>query len=115
MVPLDIMGQGRVQYLMVQMVKTDAYDKWFGSLKSQDTRDRIRYRLRLVSRGNFGDHKSVGDGVYELRCTFGGGIRIYYAYNGKEVILLLAGGNKGTQNRDIANAKAMLQTIRKGI
>lgn len=90
---------------MVQIYKTEEYIKWFDSIKSPDTRARIRRRLKNVTLGNFGDHKSVGEGVCELRCDFAGGVRIYYIYDGQKVVLLLAGGDKSTQKRDIARAK----------
>ncbi|MDH3605173.1 MAG: type II toxin-antitoxin system RelE/ParE family toxin, partial [Candidatus Tectomicrobia bacterium] len=62
-------------------------------------------RLRRVRLGNLGDHRSVGEGVFELRLDFGPGYRIYFARIGNEVILLLSGGDKSTQTRDIAQAK----------
>lgn len=96
----------------MQITKTGVYDKWFDAIRSRETRVRIIDRLDDVCLGNFGDHKSVGGGVWELRCNFAGGIRIYYTYNGQEVLLLLAGGDKSTQKRDIARAKAMLKNMR---
>lgn len=92
---------------MMNIVTTDVYDEWFKAIKEQRVLAGIEHRLKQVCKGNFGDHKSVGDGVYELRFRIGGGIRIYYTICGNELILLLAGGNKGTQKRDIARAKAI--------
>lgn len=62
-------------------------------------------RIRRVASGNFGDHKAVGEGVYELRLFFGSGYRIYYALAGTRIVLLLAGGDKKGQSRDIEKAK----------
>lgn len=79
--------------------------EWLESIKDRATRARIRGRLRRIEIGNFGDHRSVGGGVFELRLHFGPGYRIYYGQVGDEIILLLAGGAKSTQQRDIRQAK----------
>lgn len=68
---------------------------------------RIRSRLRRVEKDNFGDYRSVGDGVAELRFSFGNGIRLYYAKDGQRMVILLYGGDKGTQARDIQKAKTL--------
>lgn len=80
------------------------FDEWFETLDSQ-TQARIDVRLDRVSLGNFGDYKSVGEGVYELRFTFGPGFRLYYGLVEKRIVLLLIGGSKKTQNRDIKAAQ----------
>ena len=72
---------------------------------------RIDDRIRRVSDGNFGDTKSVGDGVQELRLPFGPGFRIYYVWRGPVLIILLHGGDKGSQARDVAKAKALAKEI----
>ena len=82
------------------------FDEWFQTLDAT-TQARIDVRLDRVSLGNFGDHKSVGDGVYELRFTFGPGFRVYYGIAKKKVVLLLIGGSKKAQNRDIRTAKVL--------
>ena len=79
--------------------------EWFTSLPDEPTRARIRARLARVRLGNYGDHKSIGDGVYELRLCFGPGYRIYYAETGRIIVLLLCGGDKSTQKSDIQKAK----------
>jgi putative addiction module killer protein len=85
---------------------TCPFDNWFLAL---DTRDRMRVSTRLdrVSAGNFGDHKFIGEGLYELRFFFGPGYRIYYAIAEKQVILLLIGGDKKKQSRDIQRAQQL--------
>lgn len=79
------------------------FEKWFESLDPQ-FQVRIDTRLDRVKLGNFGDRKSVGDGVFELRFTFGPGFRIYYGIAGKHIVLLLFGGSKKNQDKDIKTA-----------
>jgi putative addiction module killer protein len=83
------------------------FDEWFNTLDSA-TQARIDVRLDRVTLGNFGDHHSVGSGVYELRFFFGPGYRIYYGIIATKVVLLLAGGSKKRQNRDIRTAQRFL-------
>ena len=80
------------------------FDDWLYGLKDKVTQARIATRLNRVALGNLGDAKSVGDGVSELRLTFGSGYRIYYALDGDKIVLLLCGGDKGSQNKDIQSA-----------
>jgi putative addiction module killer protein len=79
--------------------------EWLERLKDKKAKARIDLRLRSVELGNLGDTKSVGDGVCELRIHAGPGYRLYYGVRNKEVILLLCGGSKGSQRKDIAKAK----------
>lgn len=72
---------------------------------------RIIDRLKRASNGNFGDHKSVQDGVFEMRIDYGPGYRVYYFRRGKELVILLCGGDKGTQKADIAEAKRLKAAI----
>lgn len=85
------------------------FTKWYDGLKDQASQLRIRKRLRQITLGNFGDSKSVGAGVYELRFFFGKGYRVYYAKDRDVVVLLLCGGDKSSQPKDIENAKAYWQ------
>lgn len=89
------------------------FDDWLGGFKDKVTLARIAARLNRVALGNFGDVKSVGAGVSELRLAFGKGYRVYFAQEGDKIILLLCGGDKGTQDRDIREAKAYLQDYRR--
>jgi putative addiction module killer protein len=81
------------------------FQEWIDFLKDQDGRARILVRLERFRLGNVGDWKSVGEGVLELRIDWGPGYRVYFAQDGKEIVLLLCGGEKGTQVRDIKDAK----------
>ncbi|PNW60313.1 UNVERIFIED_CONTAM: addiction module killer protein [Euhalothece sp. KZN 001] len=83
------------------------FEKWYNSIKDKSIRRRILVRIKKLELGNFGDWKNLGKGVYELRMTFGAGYRVYFARQGKEVIIILGGGDKSSQLQDIANAKAL--------
>jgi len=87
--------------------QTDTYKRWFLKLRNSRARARINIRIRRVALGNFGDFKSVGSGVSELKIDYGPGYRIYFTLVGKEVIVLLAGGDKSTQQNDIRKAKEL--------
>ena len=82
------------------------FNKWLRGLRDLKGRARVRTRLDRVKLGNLGDHASVGDGVFELRLFYGPGYRVYYGLPGATVMLLLCGGTKGTQQRDIRIAKS---------
>ncbi len=80
--------------------------EWLSNIKDNVTRSRIRSRLRRIEEtGNLGDHRSVGKGAYEFRLQFGAGYRIYFGKIADDTILLLRGGDKGSQNRDLVRAK----------
>lgn len=98
---------------MIEVIEGRRYLEWYKTL-DYATKGRIISRLERVADGNFGDHKLVGDGVWELRCTFAGGIRIYYTFDGETVVLLLAGGNKSTQRGDIKLAKQIAKEASDG-
>lgn len=80
--------------------------EWLRGLRDTRARAQIAVRLRRVSAGNFGDCKSVGEGVSELRIDIGSGYRVYYGKHGQTLVILLCGGDKGSQQTDIAHAKA---------
>jgi putative addiction module killer protein len=96
---------------MYEIRETDAYRKWFESLRDLNAQLRIAARIRRVSLGNLGDTKSVGEGVFELRITYGPGYRIYFVRHGDTVIVLLAGGDKSTQKQDIERAKELARGL----
>jgi putative addiction module killer protein len=89
------------------------FQDWFDALKDAAAETRIAARLERILAGNFGDAKSVGDGVFELRVDHGPGYRIYYAVVGRDVILLLCGGDKRRQSTDIAAAIGFLKDYKR--
>lgn len=96
---------------MLQVRRTAQFIDWLVNLRDVAARARIAKRIDRVATGNFGDTKSVGDGVSELRFTFGPGYRVYYTRQGDVVVILLCGGDKGSQARDIEQAKALARAI----
>jgi putative addiction module killer protein len=97
---------------MISLLTTHYFDKWLISLKDREARRIIRYRLdRIETTGNFGDAKSVGEGIFEIRIDFGAGYRIYYKKSGNTVVILLCGGIKSTQSDDIKKAKEIAKGI----
>ena len=93
--------------------KTDRFLNWIDNLKDQRGRARILSRIKAAESGNFGDCGPVGDGVSEMRIHFGPGYRVYYGQEGINVYLLIAGGDKGSQDRDIKSARAMWNELKK--
>lgn len=91
----------------MQVLKLETFDSWLRSLRDIEGRARILVRLKRVAEGNFGDVKSVGEGVSELRFDFGPGYRVYFAAPNELSIVLLCGGDKDSQERDIARAKRL--------
>jgi putative addiction module killer protein len=92
---------------MIEVRQTDVFRTWLASLRDVVGKAVIARRLSRIESGNLGDAKSVGSGVSELRIDFGPGYRVYYTKRGKTVVLLLIGGDKDSQTRDIAKAKAL--------
>ena len=97
---------------MIQIQQTETYAKWFAGVRDRVTRARIDIRIRRLSLGNAGDAKPVGEGVLELRVDHGPGYRVYFIQRGEVVIVLLAGGDKSTQDKDIRNAKALANDLK---
>lgn len=95
---------------MIEVVQTDEFAKWLKRLKDAAARARILVRIqRLSLTENFGDAKPIGDGMFEMRIDYGPGYRLYYALRGNELVLLLIGGDKSSQQRDITRAKKLNQ------
>jgi putative addiction module killer protein len=95
--------------------QTVEFRTWLSGLRDRAARVRIDDRLKRLAGGNAGDTKPVGDGVQELRLHFGAGYRIYYMWQGKVLVILLNGGDKGTQSRDIAKARRLAREAQDGI
>ena len=89
---------------MMEVRKTDVYVKWLDGLRDVRVRARVLVRVERLVAGNPGDAEPVGEGVSELRINYGPGYRVYYKQQGCELVILLAGGNKSSQSRDIKTA-----------
>lgn len=89
---------------MIEIVQTETFQRWLSRLGDAIARARIEARLRRASMGNFGDWKSVGGGVAEMRIDHGPGYRVYFMRRGERLVIILAGGTKRTQTSDIAKA-----------
>ncbi len=96
---------------MFRLVRTDEFMDWLENLRDLSAYDRISARLARITLGNFGDVKQVGNGVSELKFDFGPGYRIYFQLRGAVVILLLCGGDKSSQAKDIKRAARLAADI----
>jgi putative addiction module killer protein len=94
-----------------QLTETEEFHRWLGSLADRRAMARIADRLRRASNGNFGDVKPAGSGVSEMRIDYGPGYRVYFFRRAKELVILLCGGDKKTQDADIAKAKRLKDEI----
>ncbi len=89
---------------MIEIIQSERFSNWLYKLRDKNARDRILVRLLRAEDGNLGDVKSIGSGVYEMRIHYGNGYRLYFTQRGRELIIMLAGGDKSTQQKDIAMA-----------
>jgi putative addiction module killer protein len=96
---------------MIEVRQTEEYSEWFANLRDKQARARINVRIRRLSLGNPGDVKPVGEGVSELRIDYGPGYRVYFLQRGREVVILLAGGDKRTQQKDIEIALELARNL----
>lgn len=95
----------------IEIRQTEHYVRWFAALRDRTARARIDIRIRRMSLGNLGDVKAVGAGVSELRIDYGPGYRIYFVQRGTQLVVLLAGADKGSQSRDIAMAHELAKML----
>jgi putative addiction module killer protein len=95
------------------LLRSSDFDAWLLDLTDQKAKARILARLASAEFGNFGDCEAVGDGVWEMRIHVGAGYRVYYTRTGATVYVLLAGGVKATQTKDISKAKKMARKLKK--
>ena len=96
---------------MIEIRETETYSQWFSNLRDRQAKARIDIRVRRLSMGNPGDVKPVGKGVSELRIDYGQGYRVYFIQRGETLIILLAAGDKQTQERDIKTALNLAQDL----
>jgi len=96
---------------MIEVRQSVIFSKWLDGLRDRTARIRIATRIRRLELGNPGDVKAVGEGVSEMRITYGPGYRVYFVQNGDTVVVLLCGGDKSTQSRDIAQAKQLAKEL----
>ena len=97
---------------MYKVKKTSYFEKWMNSLKDLRGKIAIARRIERMCHGNFGDVKSVGDNVSELRIKVGPGYRVYFTKLEEKLIVLLVGGDKSTQSKDISKAKTLLEELK---
>ncbi len=98
---------------MIEIRKTNVFVEWLDSLGDIRARARVLVRIERLAAGNPGDVKPVSEGVSELRIDYGPGYRVYFKKRGRELVILLAGGDKSTQTRDIKKALRLAQTFRR--
>jgi putative addiction module killer protein len=96
---------------VIEVRQTEIFARWFARLRDSRARMRIQARVRRLSVGNPGDVRPVGEGVSELRIDYGPGYRVYYARRRDAYIVLLAGGDKRTQDRDIETARTLASEL----
>ena len=97
--------------MMIEIRQTETFADWLGDLRDQQAKARIQTRIRRLSLGNPGDVKPVGEGVSEMRIDYGPGYRVYFVRRGELLIVLLAGGDKSTQDRDISTALELARNL----
>ena len=101
----------RYNRIMIEVRQTGVYALWFRQLRDRQARARINARIRRLSLGNPGNVRGVGEGVSELRIDYGPGYRVYFVQRGQSLALLLAGGDKSTQEQDIEKARNLAREL----
>lgn len=96
---------------IIEVRKTEVYVKWLDGLRDIRARARVLARIERLASGNPGDAEPVGEGVSELRINYGPGYRVYYKRQGRELVILLAGGDKSSQSRDIKTALRLARNL----
>jgi len=96
---------------MIQIRKTETFAQWLDGLRDVRARARVQVRIERLAAGNAGDVEPVGEGVSELRIDYGPGYRVYFKKHGREVVILLAGGDKRTQSADIKTALRLAHNL----
>ena len=98
-------------HFMIEIRKTEVFSQWLDDLRDIKARARVQARIERLASGNPGDVEPVGEGVSELRINYGPGYRVYFKKRGRELIILLAGGDKSTQAKDIKTALRLAHNL----
>ena len=98
--------------MVIEIQRTEVFERWLRRLRDRHGRRRITDRIQRLSSGNYGDVRPVGGGVSELRIHYGPGYRVYFTQRGEFVVVLLAGGDKDSQRRDIRTAQDLARELR---
>lgn len=98
-------------FMKYNLSSTKKFNKWLNHIKDSAVKLKVLARLARVENGNFGDFKKIDNDLFELRLFFASGLRIYYTIRNKQVVLLLVGGDKSSQSKDIASAKQILNEL----
>lgn len=96
---------------MIDVRQTEAFSNWLAGLADIKAKARIVARIRRLEIGNPGDAKSVGDGIHEMRIDYGPGYRVYFTHKGRTIVILLCGGDKSSQRRDIKAARKLAKEV----
>jgi putative addiction module killer protein len=96
---------------MIEVRQTEMFRVWLAALRDRRAQARIAARIQRAAHGNLGDVRPVGNGVSEMRVDYGPGYRVYFIQRGQQLIVLLCGGDKSTQSRDIERAKALAEEV----
>jgi putative addiction module killer protein len=109
--PLDILYPIEYTVNMIEIRETETFKTWMRNLRDKVTRAIINARIRRISGGNFGNVSPVGEGVSELRIPYGPGFRVYFKQINEVIVVLLCGGDKSSQSKDIENAKLLAKNL----
>lgn len=96
---------------MIEVRQTEEFSGWLHRLKDANAVARIVGRIRRMEMGNPGDTRGVGQGILEMRIDYGPGYRVYYAHHGAQIVIMLCGGDKRTQQRDIKRAQSLAEAL----
>jgi putative addiction module killer protein len=94
-----------------ELQSTQTFNRWLSNLKDRTVKNQLLSRLSRMENGHFGDYKPLSADLFELRCFFGAGLRVYFTIRHQQLVLLLVGGDKSSQDRDVEKAKTILKSL----